>query len=70
MSSVCPEPKRIACIKRGRSNLAVSVKTEKFADSKPTKKKNAIQKAQRDCLGMPQEGPKERLRFGKVVEAG
>jgi hypothetical protein len=46
------------------------VKTEKFADFKPTKKKNAIQEAQRNCLGVPQEGPKERLRFGKVVEAG
>jgi hypothetical protein len=70
MSSASPEPKSIAFIKRGRSNLAVSVKTKRFADSMPTKRKNVIQKAQRDSLRVPREDPKERVRFHKVVEAG
>jgi hypothetical protein len=59
---------QIDCIKRGRSDLAVSVKTKRIADSKPTKRTNVIQKAGKGSLEVPQEVPKENLRFGRVVE--
>jgi hypothetical protein len=39
MSSLCPELKQVACTKTESSVLAKGEKTEKFADSKPIKKK-------------------------------
>ena len=39
MSFLCPKLKQIACMKTESSVLAKGEKTEKFADSKPIKKK-------------------------------
>jgi hypothetical protein len=70
MSSKYPEPKQIACMKRGRCDFETGAKTERFADYIPTRRQNVVQKTRRDSLGVPQEDPKESLRFGRVVVAG
>jgi len=43
MSFLCLELKQLACTKTGSSVLAKGAKTDKFADSKPTKKQNVTQ---------------------------
>lgn len=63
MSSASLEPKGITFIKRGRSNLAVSVKTKKFADSKPTSKEDVIQKAHRDSQRVPRGHAKKEVKI-------
>jgi hypothetical protein len=70
MSSTYPEPKQIACMKRGRCDFETGAKTVRFADYIPTRREKVIQKAGRDSLGVPQEDPEESLRFGRVVVAG
>jgi hypothetical protein len=70
MSFLCLELKQLAYTKTGSSVLAKGAKTEKFADSKPTKKQKVSQNVGIVSLGVPQEDPKERLRFDGVVEAG
>jgi hypothetical protein len=51
MSSPCPELKQLACTKTESSVLAKGAKTEKFVDSKPTKK--VTQKVGIVSLGVP-----------------
>jgi hypothetical protein len=70
MGSTYPEPKQIACMKRGRCDFETGAKTERFADHIPTRRQKVVQKAGRGSLGVPQEYPKESLRFGRVVVAG
>src|SRR5882672_3328405 len=70
MSFLCIELKQLACTKTESSVLAKGAKTDKFADSKPTKKQNGTQKVGIVSLGVLFKDPKERLRFDRVVEAG
>ena len=67
MGSTFQEPKQIACMKRGRCDFEVTAKTERFTDYIPTKKQKVAQKAGTDSLGVPQEDPKESMRFGRVI---
>jgi hypothetical protein len=70
MGSTYPEPKQIACMKRGRCDFETGAKTERFTDYIPTRRQKVVQKAGRDSLGVPQEDPKESMRFGRVIVAG
>ena len=70
MSFKYPEPKQIACMKRGRCDFEAGAKTERFTDYIPTRKQKVVKKAGRDSLRVPQEDPRESLRFGTVVVAG
>jgi len=70
MDSKYQEPKKIACMKRGRCGFENSAKTDIFTDYIPTRRQKVAQKAGRDSLGVPQEDPKESLRFGRVIVAG
>ena len=56
-------------MKRKSSDPATSAETERFTNCKPTKRETVIQKAGIDSLGVPIEGPKESLSFGRMVEA-
>jgi hypothetical protein len=53
MSFICLELKQLACTKTGSSVLAKGAKTEKFADSKPTKKQKVTQNVGIVSLGVP-----------------
>ena len=70
MSFICLELKQLACTKTGSSVLAKGAKTEKFADSKPTKKQKNTQKVVIVSLGVSYKDPKEWMRIDRVVEAG
>ena len=70
MSFLCLKLKQVACTKTENSVLAGGGKTVKFAYSKPTKNRKVIREVGIVSLEVPQEDPKERLRFGRVVEAG
>lgn len=70
MGSTHPEPKQIACMKRGRCGFETGAKTERFADYIPTRRQKVVQKVGSDSLGVPHEDPKECLRFGRVSVAG
>jgi len=47
-----------------------SDKPEIFNDDIPPRRQKVAQKAVRDSLGVPQEDPKESLRFSRVIVAG
>jgi hypothetical protein len=70
MGSTFQEPKQIACMKRGRCDFEATAKTERFTDYIPTKRQKVSQKAGTDSIGVPQEDPKEIMRFGRVIVAG
>ena len=53
MSFLCLELKQLACTKTGSSVLAKGVKTEEFADSRPTKQQKVTQTAGIVSLGVP-----------------
>jgi hypothetical protein len=53
MSFLCLELKQLAYTKTGSSVLAKGAKTEKFADSKPTKKQKVTQNVGIVSLGVP-----------------
>ena len=53
MSFLCLELKQLAFTKTGSSVLAKGVKTDKFVDSKPTKKQNVTQNVRIVSLGVP-----------------
>jgi hypothetical protein len=70
MGSTSQESKQIACMKRGRCDFEATAKTERFTDYMPTKRQRVAQKAGTDSLGVPQEDPKESMRFSRVIVAG
>ena len=53
MSFLCLKLKQLACTKTECSVLAKGAKTEKFVDSKPTKKQNVTQNVGIVSLGVP-----------------
>ena len=53
MSFLCLELKQLACTKTGSSVLSKGAKTEKLADSKPTKNQKVIHKVGIVSLGVP-----------------
>jgi len=69
MSSTYPEPKQIACMKRGRCDFETGAKTERLLITYQPEAKSCPE-SREDSLGVPQEDPKESLRFGRVVVAG
>ena len=56
----------MACMKRGRCDFETSAKTESI----PTRRQKVAHKARTDSLGVPQEDPKESMRFGRVIVVG